>query len=72
MGVVIIKNSILNIKTLKKLDQGFVYLENIGISYQVCDSNKAITEITNQCIKNNFKLFMKIKLENNNIITISF
>lgn len=70
-GCTIIKNSQLNIKTIKKQNEGFYYYENLGISVQSVDSNKCIIEILNQCIKNNIQITMEILLENNNIINIS-
>ena len=62
----------MNIKTIKKEDDGFYYLDNIGISIQGVDSNKCLLEIINQCMKNNIELFIKIKLYNNTVINISF
>ena len=61
-GTSIIKNTQLNIKTIKKTDEGFSYLKKIGISIQGVDSNKCLSEIINQCTINNYKLKMKIKL----------
>lgn len=71
-GTKIIINTKLNIKTIKKDDEGFYYLDNIGISVQGADSNKCLTEIINQCIKNKIELLMKIKLIDNIIINLSF
>ena len=71
-GTKIIKNTKLNIKTIKKEDEGFYYLENIGISVQGVDSNKCLLEIINQCIENEIKLSMKIKLINEITININF
>ena len=70
-GTEIIKNTKLNIKTIKKKDEGYYYLENIGISIQGVDSNKCLLEIINQCIKNEINIKLKIKLINENIIYIS-
>lgn len=70
-GTTIIKNTKLNIKTIRKEDNGFKYLDNIGISVQGVDSNKCLLEISNQCIKNKIKLSMKIKLVDENIIIIN-
>jgi hypothetical protein len=70
-GVKIIKNTKINIKTLKKENEGFYYLHNIGISVQGIDSNKCLLEILNQCIENNIKIILKIKLINNNIINLN-
>lgn len=61
-GTKIIKKTKLNIKTVKKEDEGFYYLENIGISIQGVDSNKCLLEIMNQCVENEIELSMKIKL----------
>ena len=71
-GTKIILNTKLNIKTIKKEDRGFYYLENIGISIQGVDSNKCLLEIINQCIKNQITLSMKIKLLNEITININF
>jgi len=71
-GTRIIKNTKLNIKTLKKEDEGFYYLDNIGISVQGADSNKCLLEIINQCIENEIELSIKIKLINEITIKILF
>lgn len=71
-GTKIIKNSKLNIKTIKKENEGFFYLDNIGISIQRVESNKCLLEIINQCIENNIKLSIKIKLIDEINININF
>lgn len=71
-GCKIIKCSGLNIKTYKKDDEGFYYLEDIGISVQGVESYKSILEIINQCIQNKIKIFIKIKLVNQTTININF
>ena len=71
-GSTIIKNTKLNIKTIKKEDEGFYYLDNIGISIQGVDSNKCLLEIINQCIENEIELSMKIKLIDDITINILF
>lgn len=71
-GTQIIKNTSLNIKTYRNDDDGWTYLNTLGISIQNVNSNKAIYEIINQCIINKINLFMKIELLNKNIINISF
>ena len=70
-GTKIIKNSKLNIKTIKKLDEGFYYLEDLGISIQGVDSNKCLLEILNQCIENEISLIMKIKLNDETNVNIN-
>ena len=71
-GTKIIKNTKLNIKTIKKEDEGFYYLDNIGISVQGIDSNKCLFEIINQCIENEIEISMKIKLIDDTTININF
>jgi len=70
--VVIIKNSLLNIKIGQKDDDGFNYLENLKISVQGVDSNKCIKEIINQCIENEISINLKIQLNDFRYITINF
>ena len=70
-GTKIIKNSKLNIKTIKKLDEGFYYLEDLGISIQGVDSNKCLLEIINQCVENEISLIMKIKLNDETNLNIN-
>ncbi len=69
-GVKIIKNTKLNIKTIKKEDEGFYYLENIGISVQGAENNKCLNEIINQCIINEIDIKMTIELSNKITIDI--
>jgi hypothetical protein len=71
-GTKIIKNSKLNIKTIKKIDEGFYHLEDLGISIQGVDSNKCLLEIINQCVENEISLIMKIKLNDETNININF
>lgn len=69
-GVKIIKHANLNIKTKKKENEGFYYLNTIGISIQAVDSNRTLFEIINQCFENNIKLSIKIKCLDESIINI--
>ena len=69
-GSTIIKNSILNIETIKKEDEGFYYLENLGISVQGVDSNKCLREIYLQSEKNKIKIKIRIRTANNENIKI--
>ena len=71
-GAKIIKQTKLNIKTIKKQDEGFYYLENLGISIQGADSNKCLLEIVNQCIENEISLKMQIKLDDKSICNLIF
>jgi hypothetical protein len=69
-GTKIIKNTTINIQTLKINDRGFYYLKDIGISIQGIDSNKCIYEIINQCINNDIIIEINIELSNTRIINI--
>ena len=69
-GTKIIRNTKLNIKTIKKEDEGFYHLDDIGISIQGVDSNKCLLEIVNQCLENRIELSMKIKSNDGTIIDI--
>ena len=71
-GTKIIKNTTLNTDTLKKEDNGYYYLDDIGISVQGVDSNKCLYEIINQFIKNKINITIEIKLVDNNIVNIEF
>jgi len=71
-GCIIIKNSLLNIKTVSFTDKGYNYYENLGISVQGVDANKSIKEIYTQATLNNIKINITIRLENNNIINLEF
>ena len=62
-GSTIIRNTKLNIKTLEINQNGFQYIENLGISFQRVDANNAINEIVNQCQKNNISINLKIILD---------
>ena len=69
-GTHIIKNTKLNIKTIKKTDEGFTYIKNLGISVQCTDKNKCILEILHQCCENKIPLKMKVKLIDDMVINI--
>jgi hypothetical protein len=62
-GFRIIKDTLFkDIKTIKKEDKGYYYLEKIGISVRFKNANDSFNEIINQCEINNIKLYMKIEL----------
>ena len=69
-GAQIIKNSTLNIKTIKCTDKGFTYNEDLGISVQGVNSNFCLYEIIVQCENNNIKLYIDIELDNKEKIII--
>ena len=71
-GTKIIKNSLINIKTVKCENKGFGYLENLGISFQNVCASKAIKEIYNQCKQNKIKLSMEIQLNESKLLFLSF
>jgi len=70
-GAKIIKNTKLNIETVNKNDNGFYYIDNLGISVRGVDSNKCIYEIISQCVINKISINMVIQTTNNNI-TLNF
>ena len=70
-GVKIIKNSKLNIKTIQKEDDGFYYLDKIGISIQCAESNKCVLELAAQCCENKIAINIKIKTEDDTVININ-
>ena len=61
-GVQIIKHTTENIKIGKHTDKGFVYLENLGISFHNNNSKYTLKEIFHQCEMNNIKIECKILL----------
>ena len=69
-GVKIIKNSSLNISTIKRETEGFYYMEDLGISIQGADANKCLYEIINQCHVNNIHITILIRLLNGSRIEI--
>lgn len=71
-GTTTIKNTKLNIKTIKKETEGFFYINSLGISLQRVDSNKNIYKIVSQSIENNISIKIKIKLKNKTIINVIF
>ena len=71
-GSKIIKHSILNIKTVKKTDNGFQFIATLGISVQRVDSNKCLLEIIEQSTKNKIHISIRIQLLDNSIINIEF
>jgi hypothetical protein len=71
-GAKITKKSKLNIKTIEEHDEGFYYLEKLGISIQGVDANKCLLEIVNQSIENKITINIKIKLNDGTNVNISF
>ena len=61
-GVRIIKHTTENIKIGEHTDKGFVYLENLGISFHNNNSKYTLKEIFHQCEMNNIKIECKILL----------
>jgi hypothetical protein len=69
-GAKIIKNTKINIKTIKKFDEGFTYIDELGISVQGVESNKCLYEILHQCIENEINIKLQIKTFDNLIINV--
>lgn len=68
-GVSIIKSSILNISTLTKNINDFIYLDKIGISVQIPKSiNTIIAEILNQCSAHNLSIMLRLKIHKSGLI----
>lgn len=70
-GDLIIQNKLLNVKTENVSGKGYVYDEELGISIQRADANKTFKEIVNQCLMNNIKLNIEIKLDNDKLIVFT-
>ena len=51
-------------KTIEKNDEGFIYLEGIGISYKHNQTKNYLYEILKQCFINEIKIKMIIELDN--------
>lgn len=69
-GVNIIKNTTLNIDTRARNNNGYYYLENLGISVQGVDANKCLYEIIHQCTNNNINIILNITLNDGKQIKI--
>ena len=59
-----------NIETIKKVDEGFYYIESLGISIQGVDANKCLREIIIQTEKNKIKLEITLRTSSNDNINI--
>lgn len=60
-GAAIIKNSLLNIKTIKFESMGYFYLEDLGISFQSNDIKLTLKEIFMQCYQNDISLNLLVE-----------
>ncbi len=64
-GARIIKDSILEIKTVRKVDKGFTFIKDLGISVRVKELRKNfVREIFTQAKANNLSVCIKIQLAN--------
>lgn len=71
-GVIIIKDSILEIKTVKKVDEGFTFIKNLGISVRVKELRKnLVKEIFTQAKANNLSVHMEIELANGTVLVVN-
>lgn len=70
-GAKIIRNTKLNIQTIKTQDKGFYYIEKLNISVQNVDADKACVEIIHQARKNDIAIKVKIRLADASVIIIS-
>jgi len=69
-GTKIIKNSVLDIKTIEIDNKNYIYLSKIGISVKKDRPKNILIELMNQCIRNNINIVVEIKLIDNSIIII--
>jgi hypothetical protein len=67
-GSKVIKRSILNTQTKNITTKGFCYNEDLEISFQRVDANKAFLEIVKQCFINKITLNIEIKFIDGKII----
>ena len=64
----ILQNSTLNISLDKISEKGFKYYENIGLSIQSVEAKRTLKEIVNMVRVMNYRLELRIKLKNDEII----
>ena len=64
----ILRYTILNISQEKLYEKGFDYYDNLGISIQGADTRRTLKEIINISKIANFKIALKIKLQNGEVI----
>jgi len=64
----ILQNSILNISQQEIYDKGFEYYKQLGLSIQGADARRTLKEIINFAKLKDFKLELKIKLKNDEIV----
>lgn len=69
-GAKIIKNTVLDIKTIDNNNKNYTYLHKIGISVRKDIPKNILIELINQCIRNNINIVVEIKLIDNSIIII--
>jgi hypothetical protein len=70
-GAKIIRNTKLNIQTIKTQDKGFYYIEKLNISVQSVDADKACVEIIHQARQNDIAIKMKVRLADVSVIIVS-
>lgn len=71
-GARIIKDSILEIKTVRKVNEGFTFIKDLGISVRVKELRKTLVrEIFTQAKANNLSVSMEIQLANGTSLVIN-
>ncbi len=71
-GTKIIKNSILPIKTVRKVDEGFTFIKDLGISVCVKKTRKnLVKEIIKQAKDNNLTVRMEIELDIGAVLVVN-
>jgi hypothetical protein len=63
-----LQNSILNISQQEIYDKGFEYYKHLGLSIQGADARRTLKKIINFAKLKDFKLELKIKLKNDEIV----
>ena len=69
-GKKIIKNTLLNYETIEIKENGFIFLNNLGISIQPKEAGDILVEIINQSLVNKIKIEIVIELQKNEKIKI--
>ena len=64
----ILQNTILNVSQQEIYDKGFEYYNRLGLSIQGSDARRTLKEIINIIKIKNYKMELKIKLKNDEII----
>ena len=70
MTIILSSTNPRRITTIEKINHGYKWYPDLGISVQGANANNTIKEILTQCIANDIELSVKITLENGNKIHV--